>query len=87
VKIYLEDDRPGTLEQLRRVMNNFAMPAVHLLVDGRQRAEAVKALRIFDEDIFYYQVFEPLLTDLQVHKSELRRGSSRRGVMLVGTTS
>ena len=87
VKIYLEDDRPGTLEQLRRVMNNFAMPAVHLLVDGRRRAEAVKALRIFDEDIFYYQVFEPLLTDLQVHKSELRRGSSRRKVMLVGTTS
>src|SRR5262249_39365848 len=48
VQLYLEDDRPGTLEQLRRVINTFAMPAVHLLVDGRRRAEAVKSLRIFD---------------------------------------
>jgi len=37
VQLYLEDDRSGTLEQLRRVMNTFKMPAVHLIVDGKQR--------------------------------------------------
>lgn len=87
VKIYIDDDRPGTLEQLRRVINNFKMPAVNLLVDGRRRAEAVKALRIFDEDMFYYDVFEPLLADLGVQKAELRRRNPRREVMLVGATS
>jgi acyl-[acyl-carrier-protein] desaturase len=82
VQLYLEDDRPGTLEQLRRVVNQFAMPAVHLLCDGRKRVEAVKELRIFDYDIFYTQVFEPILQALQVDKSELRRHS-----LAVGTSS
>jgi acyl-[acyl-carrier-protein] desaturase len=86
VQLYLEDDRPGTLEQLRRVINQFAMPAVHLLFDGRKRVEAVKDLRIFDYDIFYTQVFEPILTALQVDKSELRRHSPRK-VLAVGTSS
>jgi acyl-[acyl-carrier-protein] desaturase len=85
VQIYLEDDRPGTLEQLRRVLNTFAMPAVHLLVDGRQRTEAVKSLRIFDYDIFYYKVFEPITVALGVTKSELRRRSARE-IMVVGSS-
>ena len=37
VALYLEDDREGTLEQLRRVVNTFAMPAVHMLADSRKR--------------------------------------------------
>jgi acyl-[acyl-carrier-protein] desaturase len=85
VQIYLQDDRPGTLEELRRVLNTFAMPAVHLLFDGRQRVEAVKALRIFDYDIYYYKVFEPIIAALGVDKSELRRRSSRE-IMVVGST-
>jgi acyl-[acyl-carrier-protein] desaturase len=87
VKIYLEYDRPGTLEQLRRVLNTFKMPSTHLMADGRQREEAVRALRIFDYDIYHYQVVEPLLADLQVTRAELRRRSSRREVMLVGGKS
>jgi acyl-[acyl-carrier-protein] desaturase len=87
VKIYLEYDRPGTLEQLRRVFNTFKMPATYLMADGRQREAAVKALRIFDEDMYYYQIFEPLIQDLQVQKSELRRRNPRREVMLVGGKS
>jgi acyl-[acyl-carrier-protein] desaturase len=86
VQLYLQDDRPGTLEQLRRVINQFAMPAVHLLFDGRKRVEAVKELRIFDYDIFYNQVFEPILSALEVHKSELRRFSPGK-VIAVGTSS
>jgi acyl-[acyl-carrier-protein] desaturase len=82
VQLYLNDDRPGTLEQLRRVINQFAMPAVHLLFDGRKRVEAVKELRIFDYDIFYSQVFEPILSALQVHKFELRRHSPRKVIAL-----
>jgi acyl-[acyl-carrier-protein] desaturase len=86
VQIYLEDDRAGTLEELRRVLNTFAMPAVHMLVDGRKRAEAVKAMRIFDYDIFYYKVFEPITVALGVTKAELRRRSARE-IMVVGSTT
>jgi acyl-[acyl-carrier-protein] desaturase len=80
VALYLEDDREGTLEQLRRVVNHFAMPAVHMLADSRKRTEEVKSLRIFDYDIYYYQVFEPVVKALGLDKSDLRR-KARREVM------
>jgi acyl-[acyl-carrier-protein] desaturase len=82
VQIYLEDDRPGTLEQLRRVLNTFTMPATHLLADSRRRIQAVKDLRIFDEDIFIYQVYEPILKALGVTKPELRRRNSLREIVV-----
>jgi acyl-[acyl-carrier-protein] desaturase len=82
VKIYLDDDRPGTLEQLRRVANTFSMPAVHMLADSRKRMQEVKDLRIFDEDIFVYQVFEPAIAWLGVGKKELRRKALRETVGL-----
>ena len=84
VQIYLEYDRPGTLEQLRRVVNTFKMPAVHMFVDGARRAAAVKALRIFDEDVFIYEVYEPVLAALGVQKSELRRRGSPRELVTTG---
>src|SRR5262249_28965375 len=71
VALYLEYDRAGTIEQVRRVVNTFQMPAVHLLADSRKRANDVKELRIFDEDIFMCEVYEPVLKDLGVHRSEL----------------
>ena len=84
VQLYLEFDRPGTLEQLRRVVNTFKMPAVHMFVDGARRAAAVKALRIFDEDVFIYEVYEPVLAALGVRKPELRRRNSPRELVTTG---
>jgi acyl-[acyl-carrier-protein] desaturase len=85
VQLYLKYDRPGTLEQLRRVVNTFAMPAVHMLADSRRRVQAVKDLRIFDEDIFVTQVYEPVLAALGVDKREIRRRTSRRETLTAGT--
>ena len=78
VSLYLEYDRPGTLEQLRRVVNTFQMPALHLLADSRKRMEEIKQMRIFDEDLFVLQVYEPALVALKVEKSELRRKRAAR---------
>ena len=78
VSLYLDFDRAGTIEQIRRVVNTFKMPAVHMLADSRKRANDVKELRIFDEDIFLYEICEPVLKDLNVHRSELRRSNYRR---------
>jgi acyl-[acyl-carrier-protein] desaturase len=85
VQLYLKYDRPGTLEQLRRVVNTFAMPAVHMLADSRRCVQAVKDLRIFDEDIFVTQIYEPVLAALGVEKRELRRRTSRREALTAGT--
>jgi acyl-[acyl-carrier-protein] desaturase len=85
VQIYLEDDRPGTLEQMRRVFNTFKMPAVHMLFDGRRRMAAVQELGIFDEQTFVEQVYEPLIRLLGVEKRELRRRQSPREVVVLNS--
>jgi len=75
--VYLEYDREGTLEQMRRVVNTFRMPAVHMLTDGMQRAKQVQELNVFSEEIFMQEVYEPVVARLGVAKSELRRKARR----------
>jgi len=77
VGVYLTYDRAATLEQMRRVVNTFRMPAVHMLSDSRKRMSEVKELRIFDEDIFIESVLTPVLTKLGVTRAELRRKTPR----------
>ena len=84
VRLYLGHDRDGTLEQLRRVMHAFAMPAIYGLVDGRQRVAQIKELEIFDEELYVREVYLPIVEDLGVRRSEMRnrlpdRKSARAG--------
>jgi acyl-[acyl-carrier-protein] desaturase len=72
VKLYLALDRDATLEQLRRIMHTFAMPAIYGLADGKQRVARIKELEIFDDKAFLYEVYQPILKDLGVERSEMR---------------
>jgi acyl-[acyl-carrier-protein] desaturase len=72
LELYLKFDRPGTLEQMRRVMNDFAMPAIHAMADGRLRVARIKNLEIFNEDIYYREVYLPILASLGVDRKEMR---------------
>ncbi len=72
VEIFLKYDRAGTLEQMRRVMHNFAMPAINELAEGRRRVAAVNALEIMSEDIYYRDVYLPILAELDVGRAEMR---------------
>jgi acyl-[acyl-carrier-protein] desaturase len=87
VQLHLEEDRAGTLEQLRRVMNGFAMPAIYALADGQQRAANVRALRIFDDDIFYEHVYLPTLNCLGVERAEMRNRAATRKSLTAQPTS
>jgi acyl-[acyl-carrier-protein] desaturase len=77
-QMYLERDRAGTVESLRRVLGSFNMPALHMLADGRKRMAEIKALNIFDMDIFYRDVFMPLLERLGITWAELRQRKPER---------
>jgi len=77
-KMYLERDRGHTIEELRRVIATFAMPAVDMLANGRQRVQAIKELKIFDEDIFYRDVVRALLDVLGIPWSEFRQRKPER---------
>jgi len=85
VQLHLDEDRAATLEQVRRVFNTFKMPAVHLLVDGRRRAQAVEELHIFDEPTFMTQVYEPILARLGIQKKEIRRRQSSREIVVMSS--
>jgi acyl-[acyl-carrier-protein] desaturase len=78
VKMHLEEDRPGTLEQLRRVLNHFHMPAVYALADGPKRVAAVKAMNIFNDNIFYEHVYLPILEHLGISRAEMRNRTATR---------
>jgi acyl-[acyl-carrier-protein] desaturase len=71
--MYLDRDRDEFIEQLRRVIASFAMPALHMLAGSRQRFTVIKELAIFNEDIFYRDVVRPLLDKLGIQWSELRQ--------------
>jgi acyl-[acyl-carrier-protein] desaturase len=84
--MYLERDRAGTVEQLRRVIASFAMPALFMLAGSRQRVEAIKALEVFDADIFYRDVVRPLLETLGIPWPEFRmRNPERKSMASTGT--
>jgi acyl-[acyl-carrier-protein] desaturase len=72
VQLYLEHDRPGTLEQLKRVLASFLMPAIYDFADSQKRIARIRELQIFDEDMYYRDVYLPILESLGVHRSELR---------------
>jgi acyl-[acyl-carrier-protein] desaturase len=73
VALFLKLDRPGTLEQLARVMDDFNMPAVHLLADSAARVARIKSLNIFDGHMYMRDVYHPILESLGVKRHELRQ--------------
>jgi len=75
--LYLEHDREGTLFTLREVVNQFQMPAVHLLTDSRKRIQAVRDLKIFDEEVYLQHVVQPMLDRLSLTRADLRRKARR----------
>src|SRR5262249_895921 len=84
VRLFLELDRPATLEQLRRVLNNFSMPSLCLLADSRQRTADIRALNIFNEEIFFRDVYYPILKSLGVQRAEMRPRAPRKSALTEG---
>jgi len=87
LRLHLEDDRAGTLEQLRRVLNDFKMPAVHLLAESPQRVAAVKNLGIFNESMFYAEIYLPICKLLGISRAEMRNQTAQRKSLKAGTLS
>jgi acyl-[acyl-carrier-protein] desaturase len=73
LKLYLEHDRAAVIEQMRRVMNDFAMPAINdLLDDSKSRIAAIRRLDLFSPEIYFQEVYLPILESLGVSRQEMR---------------
>lgn len=72
VQLFLKYDRENTLEQLRRVLNHFAMPAINEMADGIQRIAGIMGLNIFSDEVYFREVYFPLLGMLGISKKDLK---------------
>jgi acyl-[acyl-carrier-protein] desaturase len=72
VRVFLEVDRQGTIESLRRVLGSFGMPAIDLIAPSRQVLADVRAMNIYSEEIFYRDVYLVVLEDLGISRHEFR---------------
>ena len=73
LRIYMKYDREAVIPQLRRVMNEFAMPVVHdLLDDSARRIAEIQSLELFDSHIYFREVYVPVIRDLGISREEMR---------------
>lgn len=84
MQLFLERDRDGSLEHLRRVMHTFAMPALHLLADSSRRIARIKEFKIFDDEVYFRNVYLPILESLGIQRSEMNNRVSQRKSAPVG---
>ena len=70
-RVYLEEDREGTIADLAFVAKRFRMPGVGLVPDYDQRIEVMRDEGKMDRDIFLKKVYFPLLKRLDVGRREL----------------
>ena len=72
-QLFLEVDREASIAALRRVIEEFQMPAIHDLLDNSaHRIAQIRDLEIFNEDIFYRDVMFALAADLKISKRDIR---------------
>ena len=84
VKVFLQHDRQATLAQVYRVLHNFAMPVIYELIDGPRRVEAIKALEIFDDRLYYRDVYMPVVNALGATAKELRQAAKAANLLKPG---
>ncbi len=71
VKVYLEEDRQGTIEDIALVAAEFAMPGVGIVPDYDARVAVMREEGNMDRDVFLKKVYFPTLKYLGVTRAEL----------------
>ena len=73
LELFMNLDRDSVVAALRPVLNQFQMPAIHDLLDqNARRIAGIRNLEIFNEEIFFRDVYDHLLKTLNITKFELR---------------
>lgn len=75
-RVYLEEDRQGTLADLAFVAKEFAMPGVGIVPDYDERIAVMRDEAAMDRDVFLKKVYFPTLKRLGVERRELVAAAS-----------
>ncbi len=84
--LFLEIDRAGTIELLKRVLGSFAMPAVHMLAHSQQRIVDIKEMGIFNDEIYVVDVYRHVLEVLGISKSEMKPRQAKKSQLETSLT-
>ena len=76
VRVYLEEDREGTVMDIAYVAKHFAMPGVGIVPDYDARIAVMRDAGRMDRDVFLKKVYFPLLGRLNVTRAELVAAAS-----------
>lgn len=76
VKIFLSDDRDGTLQDLAYVLQKFEMPAHHIIPNWERYGKIIEASGIYNGRVFVRRVLFPVLERLGVTRDELKGASA-----------
>jgi acyl-[acyl-carrier-protein] desaturase len=80
-ELFLKLDRESAVAALRPVLNQFQMPAIHDLLDeSARRIAGVRNLEIFNEEIFFRDVYAHFLNVLDISKSEMRGPRAKKSL-------
>jgi acyl-[acyl-carrier-protein] desaturase len=72
-ELFLQVDRDSALAAIRPVLNQFQMPAIHDLLDeSAKRIAAIRELEIFNEEVFFRDVYNHFLNALGISRPEMR---------------
>ena len=72
VKLYLKEDRDATLEDIKKVLSQFRMPAHELIPDWEHRGKTIIGQKIFSDRIFFKDIMRPVLSVLGTSRDELQ---------------
>ncbi len=72
VKLYMQEDRDGTLEDMKKVLEGFRMPAQDLIPNWEVRGKTIIGEKVFSDRIFYKDIMRPILSILGTSRDELQ---------------
>jgi acyl-[acyl-carrier-protein] desaturase len=81
-ELFLKLDRDSAVAALRPVLNQFQIPAIHDLLDeSAKRIAAIRDLEIFNEEIFYRDVYTHFQNVLDISKDEMRGRKPKKSLV------
>lgn len=72
VKLYMQEDRDGTLHDILYVLENFRMPAQDLIPNWEVRGKTIVGEGVFSDRIFFKDIMRPVLSVLGTSRDELK---------------
>lgn len=76
LKLFMEEDREGTIRDFAYVLTKFEMPAHHLIPNWARYAKLIDDAGIYSGKVFVRRVLFPILERLGINKDELKAATA-----------